>query len=594
MIGSYWQVVKSLPFWFVSTILGGILPTIIALFIPLQYRNFFNILDGSPDRLAAVPLLSKIILIILLLNLLDWLFSQYGQFSIDRFQTKGSTLLRQNAFEYLIRHSYTFFANNFTGSLTQKIGRYARAFERLVDRITFNLLPISIRIVGTIIIVFSINHTIGWVIIIWMILFLNFNYFFARFKLKYDLQKAEADTRSSAVLSDNITNHNTIQLFTGERFEDDRFKSVTNDQQKIGLFVATLDDTMNAIQMLFIVFMEFFIFYFSIRLWANGQISLGTFVLFETYVLGLGYRLWSFSSVVKDFYQAFADAKEMVEILELPQEIQDAPQAKELTVTKGEVEFKNLSFSFNENRKVLDEVNLKIVSGEKVALIGPSGAGKSTFVRLLLRLYNVKEGEIIVDEQNIQTVTQQSLHKNISLVPQDPILFHRTLMENIRYGRRDASDDEVIAAARLAHCDEFIESLPKKYETYVGERGIKLSGGERQRVAIARAILKNAPILVLDEATSSLDSHSEQLIQDALDKLMIGKTVIVIAHRLSTIQKMDRIVVVENGKIVEEGTHQTLLQNDGGLYQKLWNLQAGGFIVTDSEDKAIEEEEAED
>ena len=213
-----------------------------------------------------------------------------------------------------------------------------------------------------------------------------------------------------------------------------------------------------------------------------------------------------------------------------------------------------------------------------VTITGPSGAGKSTMVRLLMRMYDLSSGKVEIDGQNIKEVFQDSLRKNISLVPQDPILFHRTLMENIRYGREEATDEEVVEAARLAHCDEFIDVLPLKYETYVGERGIKLSGGERQRVAIARAILKNAPILVLDEATSSLDSHSENLIQDALDKLMKGKTVIVIAHRLSTIRKMNRVVVIDQGKITEEGSHEELLSRENSLYKKLWELQAGGFL----------------
>jgi ATP-binding cassette subfamily B protein len=221
---------------------------------------------------------------------------------------------------------------------------------------------------------------------------------------------------------------------------------------------------------------------------------------------------------------------------------------------------------------------LRVRSGEKVALVGPSGAGKSTIVKILFRFYEITRGKILIDGQDISRVTQESLRDQISLVPQEPILFHRTLRENIRYGRPGASDEEVVEAARQAHCHEFISGLDKGYDTYVGERGIKLSGGERQRVAIARAILKNAPILVLDEATSSLDSESEALIQDALRVLMRDKTVIVIAHRLSTIMQMDRIIVLENGTVADMGTHQELLRTEGGLYKKLWQLQAGGFL----------------
>jgi len=299
----------------------------------------------------------------------------------------------------------------------------------------------------------------------------------------------------------------------------------------------------------------------------------------------LGSRLWDFGRIVHDFYEGYADAKEMVEIMKLPYEVRDVSDAKPLMVSKGEVFFEGVNFSFSDARErdILKGINLKIRDGEKIALVGPSGSGKTTLVRLLLRFYDVVSGGIYVDGQNIQSVTLISLRDNIALVPQDPILFHRTIMENIRYGREGASDEEVINAARLAHCDEFIRGLRQQYETFVGERGIKLSGGERQRVAIARAILKNAPILILDEATSSLDSYSESLIQSALDNLMKGKTTIVIAHRLSTIRKMDRIIILEKGMTKEEGTHEELILRDS-LYRKLWDLQAGGFIRENGEE----------
>jgi ATP-binding cassette subfamily B protein len=280
----------------------------------------------------------------------------------------------------------------------------------------------------------------------------------------------------------------------------------------------------------------------------------------------------------------------MVQILDRPHEITDKPGAKPLTVTDAKIVFQDVSFSFTDAREVLEDFSIAIPGGQKVALVGPSGAGKSTLTRLLLRMFDVKGGKITIDGADIRDIGQESLRRAISFVPQEPVLFHRTLMENIRYGKPDATDAEVIEAARKAHCHEFIEDLPEKYGTFVGERGVKLSGGERQRVAIARAILKNAPILVLDEATSSLDSRSEMLIQQALDVLMRGKTVLVIAHRLSTIMKMDRILVLEHGAIVADGTHAELLAQNG-LYANLWSIQAGGFLPREDDAEEIENTE---
>jgi ABC-type multidrug transport system fused ATPase/permease subunit len=294
-------------------------------------------------------------------------------------------------------------------------------------------------------------------------------------------------------------------------------------------------------------------------------------------VIQVTHRLWSFSRIIRDLYESFADAKEMAEIMLRPHEIAQNEDAKTLIAEKGKIEFINVTFGFGDNPPVIRGLSLSIAPGERIALVGPSGAGKTTFVKLLMRFYDPKEGAVLIDGQRISDVDIVSLRNALALVPQDPSLFHRSLLENIRYGRPDASDDEVIAAARLANCDKFINVLPLGYETLVGERGVKLSGGERQRVAIARAFLRNAPILILDEATSSLDSESEGYIQDALLRLMQGRTTIVIAHRLSTIRHMDRIIVMEEGKISEDGTHEKLIKG-GGKYSLLWSLQQGGFL----------------
>jgi ATP-binding cassette, subfamily B, bacterial len=549
---------------------------------PLLYKRFFDVITGAAtltDKVATTASLTHIIFLVLAVNFTVWLIYRSAFFVLNHLESKVMANLKQAAFDHMINHSYSFFSNNFTGSLVQRVNRLSRAFEKIMDRLVFSIIPLGIIIVGTCVIVWRVQPLFSIAIIMWMVVFMSFNLFFSRYKLKYDIAVAASDSKTTGLLSDNITNHNAIQLFTSTDYESRSYEDQTNEQARIMRFAWNLSGIVDAIQASLIFIVEFVLFYFAIKFWLQGTITIGTFVLIQAYFISLGGRLWDFSRIVRDFYEAFADAKEMIDIMLLPHEIKNIPNAKALKVTAGQIEFRDVTFGFNPTRDVLSSVSVTIDGGQKVAVIGPSGAGKSTFIRLILRLYELSGGSISIDGMNIHDATQESLRENISLVPQDPVLFHRSLMENIRYGRKNATDEEVYRAARLAHCDEFVQSLPLKYETFVGERGIKLSGGERQRIAIARAILKNAPILILDEATSSLDSESESLIQDALDVLMKGKTTIVIAHRLSTIRKMDRIIVMDGGIIIEDDTHDELLKNESSLYGRLWKLQAGGFIA---------------
>jgi len=549
--------------------------SILDVYIPLQYLKLWDVLSTSD--FSVVETAKSIIIFVLVLKLFAWVMRRTAGFSLAYFESKVKAGLREQAFSYMIGHSHSFFANNFSGSLTQKISKYANAFEKLTDRISQDGLPLLVRSVGMVIAVYTLLPKYSYIFGIFCFVFLLTAFIYTRYKLKYDVLASIADSKTTGVLADAIGNHSSIQFFTGYKYEKKYAGEIIEEQQKATIFNWYLWEGLTVIQSFYIVITEFIIFWIAIGDWQISLITLPVMILLQTYFVRLGDNLWSFASIVRTYYDGIANAQEMALIFDTPYEITDKP-TEIIKNTKGEVVFDNVTYVYkNNNSKVLDNFLLTIPAGQKVAIVGSSGAGKTTFVRLLMRLFNLTGGKITIDGVDISEISQENLREQISFVPQDPVLFHRTLMENIRYGKRDATDEEVLMAAHLAHCDDFIEQLPLKYETYVGERGVKLSGGERQRVAIARAILKNAPILILDEATSSLDSHSESLIQDALIRLIKGKTTIVIAHRLSTIRQMDRIIVIEKGKIIEDGKHEELSNKKGGIYKKLWDLQASGF-----------------
>ncbi|HOR02167.1 MAG TPA: ABC transporter ATP-binding protein [Candidatus Woesebacteria bacterium] len=557
-----------------AVVLGSILDTI----IPILSKNFFDILFDGGVKEEIVKSLIGVLVLMGVFKLVRWLLWRVASFSMNFFESRTMVDLSRQGFDYLQKHSFSYFSNNFPGSIVKKHKSFINTFEFLTDQLFFEIVPGVVSVTVMIFVLGQINVFLGWGMLGWMVLFLLINWLFVKYKLKYDLQRSEAETATSGLLADTVSNNFNIKLFNGYIYESEAYGNLSEVLHKIRKFTWDMGAVFYGAQSFLMLVFEILIYYLAVRWWQRDLLTVGDFVLIQSYLFSAVMMVWDFGRIMTRVYERLAEAEEMTEILSLPHGVVDNPKAKKLKIKSGGIRFEEVGFRYEEGEKVVKDFNLEVKPGQMVALVGLSGSGKSTLAKLLLRLYDVDEGRILVDGQNIAKVSQESLRKNISLVPQDPILFHRSLMENIRYGRFEASDKEVIGAAKLAYCDGFISKLKDGYQSMVGDRGIKLSGGERQRVAIARAILKNSPILVLDEATSSLDSESEKYIQKSLNNLMKGKTVIVIAHRLSTIKRADRIVVISDKKIVEDGNHNQLIKAKSGIYKKLWKIQVGGFI----------------
>lgn len=544
---------------------------------PIILKNILDLLSNGGDRMQNSAVLFHYIFLLSAVIILGYFMNRITGSATTYFQSNVMRDLHNYAFEKLTKHSYNFFTNQFAGGLVAKTKRFVRGFETMHDLLIFEFYVTFLSVVGIFYVLFREVPKIAVAFMIWAVVYVIFTLFFVKYKMKYDLLEAEADSKVGGSLADVISNIVTMKIFSARSSEIDRYKEVTEDEKKHRSNAWYWGNIQDAAQGVFMVSINISILYMLAHSWVDGLVTAGVFVLVQSYMVNLFDKLWGIVKAMTKFVKASTDMKEVTDIFDQVPEILDPEKPEKLKIKNGHIEFKDVCFEYIEDREVFSNFNLDIKSGERIGLVGHSGSGKSTITKLLLRFSDVTKGSILIDGQDIKNIKQDDLRSAISYVPQEPILFHRTIKENIAYANPKAKNKEIVEAAKQAHAHDFISNLQYGYDTLVGERGVKLSGGERQRVAIARAMLKHAPVLILDEATSSLDSISEQYIQEAFNKMMEGKTTIVIAHRLSTIQKMDRIIVLEGGKIAEEGSHTDLIDKNG-KYAELWNHQVGGFI----------------
>ncbi|MBP6042109.1 ABC transporter ATP-binding protein [Candidatus Saccharibacteria bacterium] len=486
--------------------------------------------------------------------------------------------IERRVFSRLLGHSYRFYADNFAGSIVTQFNRFLRAYHQLENILVFDVMNAFFLVASSIVLMAFLQPILSVVMLIWTVIFLSSMVFLAVKKSPYTRKESAADSLVTASVADAITNVLNIKTFARKELEKQRFFDVTEHRFEARKKSWMLNVHIGTFRWVMVLILIISYLVLSVHLVINDLASISTVLTSQLLMIAIYRALFNLNKTIEQIEQNISEAAEMTELLHREYEVKDPENPKKLVVNDGSIEFRDVSFKYADaSDDVFSSLNLKIKPGEKVGLVGHSGGGKSTLTRLILRFVDINNGQILIDGQDIKQTTQHELRSQIAYVPQEPILFHRTLAENINYGRIDATDKDIKEAAKLAQASQFIEDFPAGYDTLVGERGIKLSGGEKQRVAIARAMLSTAPILLLDEATSALDSKSEKLISKALDELMKNRTTIVIAHRLSTIKKLDRIIVMKDGQIVEDGNHEALVKN-GSHYAELWNHQSGDFL----------------
>lgn len=492
----------------------------------------------------------------------------------------------RSLYAYLQQHSHRYLSSSFAGALAHRISETSLGVTQTMQMMISELMPVIIVYTVSTALLYRVHPSLAGFVGTWAVFFISISFWLATRCRIYARKAAAARSDTTGIIVDAVTNLISTKLFARLGFE----RRYLNEQLRKELIEVRksnwYSERIRWFQFISAAILKIGTLYYSLSLWSQGKIAAADFVVATSLSLLIISEARNLSKRFLEFFEHIGNVSNGVFTIIQPHEIIDRDNATAPTITQGRIEFRQVNFSYSPEKPVFNNLSVTIQPGERVGLVGFSGSGKSTFVNLILRLFDPQSGQILIDGVDIRDMTQDALHAQISLIPQDPSLFHRTLLENIGYGHLEATEAEIIAAARKAYAHDFIVPMPEGYDSLVGERGVKLSGGQRQRIAIARVILKDAPILILDEATSSLDSITERAIQDTLDSAMYGKTVIVVAHRLSTIAHLDRILVFDRGRIIEDGTHTNLLSLSGAYY-RLWQMQAGGFLPEEDRDNGL-------